>query len=307
MIYTVTFSPALDYAMWFEGLEPGGLNRAKRTGCRAGGKGINVSLVLHRLGVPSVCLGFTAGFVGTEIVRQVEAEGLCQDFIWLEEGCSRINVKIKSPVETELNASGPAEPDEAMAALIWRIEGLKEGDVLVLSGNPPAGVLETVYADLMGSILAAGIRTVVDASGSFLKYVLPMKPFLVKPNRAELEELEGKRLESQEEVVKAAGKLREAGAVNVLVSLGAEGAVLISGEGIFACGIPEGTVVDSTGAGDSMVAAFLVKAQEGCGAADCLRYAVACGSASAYSYDLATVRELQEIYARTPEACRIVI
>lgn len=307
MIYTVTFSPALDYAMWFENIEIGGLNRAARTVCRPGGKGINVSMVLSRLGIPSVCLGFAAGFVGREIIRSIEQAGLQQEFILLREGCSRINVKVKARTETELNASGPAIPPEALDRLGQRVSGLKEGDLLVLSGNPPVSVSETVYADLAAFAARQKVRTVVDASGTFLTNALRWKPYLIKPNLSELEGLEGRKLISREEMTDAAKKLQKKGAEHVLVSMGAQGAILVSPKGVYNCGVPQGRLIDSTGAGDSMVAAFLAKKMAGCRDADCLRYAVACGSASAYSYDLATAESLAQMYMRTPDACAVNI
>lgn len=291
--------------MWFDRIERGGLNRAQRTVCRPGGKGINVSRVLWNLGVPSICLGFVAGFVGREIIRALEETSLSQEFIFLKEGCSRINVKVKAQAETELNASGPAIDPEAMEQLRKRIAELRKGDLLVLSGNPPAGTCTAVYAELMRIAAENQVRTVVDASGDFLKNTLEQKPYLIKPNRAELEELEGKRLSGISETAGAARRLLEYGAEHVLVSLGGQGAVLVSEEETWICSVPPGKLVDSTGAGDSMTAAFLTKKLKGCSDAESLRYAVACGSASAYSRELANVANTRQLYEQTPLPERI--
>lgn len=305
MIYTVTFSPALDYTMWFDQIKAGELNRALKTSFRPGGKGINVSAVLKNLGFDSVCLGFAAGFAGREILSQMNRLGLRQEFIWLEEGCSRINVKVKAREETELNASGPPITNQALTALRERIGRLKKEDILVISGNPPMGTKETIYRDFMRGIAGRGIRAAVDASGGFLLQALSEKPFFIKPNLFELEGLERRKLATEEEIAEAAWGLRSKGAEYVLVSLGENGAMLASPEGVYVCSVPPGTLVDSTGAGDSMVAAFLVKQAAGYTAEECLRYCVACGSASAYSHELADGAGAARMYACTPKARKI--
>ncbi len=302
MIYTVTLSPALDYLMWLDRFEEGGLNRAGRTSFRAGGKGINVSVVLSRLGLPSVCLGFAAGFTGRELLRLLSSEGIDHDFISVDDGCTRINVKIKSETETEINADGPKITEGDLEKLHRKAEKLTSRDVLILSGKPPKSVPENIYLSLLSAVRGKAVRTVVDASGGYLLAALDEKPYLIKPNKAELEEICGKELPSSGQIASAACDLRKKGAQNVLVSLGAEGAILAADDGhVYTCGIPEGKLIDSTGAGDSMTAGFIAKALTGSAKRDCLRYAVACGSASAYSYDLLDAAGLEKVWQRMPE------
>ena len=302
MIYTITLSPALDYLMWLDHFEEGGLNRAGRTAFRAGGKGINVSVVLTRLGVPSVCLGFAAGFTGQELVRLLTDEGIRHDFITVAEGCTRINVKVKSETETEINADGPKIEAADLKRLMEKAEKLTADDVLILSGKPPKSVPDDIYSSLLSAVSGNNVRTVVDASGSFLYKALGKNPYLVKPNKAELEEITGMDLHSNEKIASAACFLRDKGARNVLVSLGADGALLAADDGkVYICGIPEGQLIDSTGAGDSMTAGFIAHDLSGASKKESLKYAVACGSASAYSYDLLTAAELGKVFLRTPE------
>ncbi len=302
MIYTVTLSPALDYLMWLDRFEEGGLNRARQTIFRAGGKGINVSIVLSRLGYPSVCWGFAAGFTGRELMRLLSSEGIDHDFIIIDDGCTRINVKVKSDSETEINADGPEITEAALKCLIEKAGKLTADDILILSGKPPKSVPADIYTSLLGAVSGKNVRTVVDTSGDHLLTALAEKPYLIKPNKAELEEISGMELSSTEQIAIAAHSLRSAGARNVLVSLGADGALLAADDGrVYICGIPEGQLIDSTGAGDSMTAGFIAKDLSGAGKSECLRYAVACGSASAYSYDLLTAAELEKVYLRTPE------
>lgn len=305
MIYTVTLAPALDYGMWLDAVCPGGVNRARQTRLRVGGKGVNVSVVLRGLDMPSVCLGFVAGFTGREILRQIRSEGLREQMIELEEGNSRINVKLKSETETEINAEGPAIHDAAMQALLSQIAKLGPGDVLVLSGSVPAGMDETLYARLTHMAKAAGAEAAVDATGGQLLNALAEGPLLVKPNLHELEQAAGTSIRTQEELCAQALELRRRGARNVLVSLGAEGALLACGTGLYICKAPGGTVVDTTGAGDSMVAAYLYACSRRLPDADCLRLCVAAGSASAFSHGLAAREAVFSLLAQTPSSVRI--
>ncbi len=303
MIYTVTLSPALDYLMWLDRFEEGILNRAGRTSFRAGGKGINVSVVLKRLGIPSVCLGFTAGFVGQELIRLLGTEGIDHDFIMLDEGCSRINVKVKSVTETEINASGPKISESALQALAGKASKLTAGDTLILSGKPPKGIPDDIYSTLIDAADGKDVRTVVDTSGKNLLTALVKNPYLIKPNKAELAEISKTELDSAGQIADSARKLQDKGARNVLVSLGAEGALLAADDGrVYTCGIPKGKLIDSTGAGDSMVAGFIAKDSSGASKEDCLRFAVACGSASSYSYELLDAAGLEQVLSRMPKA-----
>ena len=301
MIYTVTLSPALDYLIWLDHFEYGGLNRSERISFRAGGKGINVAVVLSRLGCPAVCWGFTAGFVGQELVRLLTLQDIRHDFITVDEGCTRINVKVKSDEETEINANGPKITPKDLHQLKAKAEKLSSGDILILSGKPPKNMPDTVYSDLLDAAAGKNIRSVVDASGNHLLTALKKNPYLIKPNKAELEEICNENLASMRQIAGAALKLQEKGAQNVLVSLGAEGALLAADDGkVYTCGIPEGKLVDSTGAGDSMVAGFIAKDCSGASKDECLHFAAACGSASAYSGSLLEADSLEQILSRTP-------
>lgn len=305
MIDTVTFAPALDYALWLDRVQPGATNRAARTRLSVGGKGVNVSILLTRLGVPNRCLGFAAGFVGHEIIRLLRTQGVQEEMILLDEGTSRINVKLKTEEETEINANGPAIPPDSLEILLERLKRLTAEDTLVLSGKPPAECGDDLYRRIMESLATAGTRVAVDASGSLLMQVLPLKPWLVKPNRDELEELAGRSLSNVQEILREALRLRELGAEHVLVSLGGQGALLACREGNFLCGTPRGTLCNSTGAGDSMVAGFLAASQRGMTPDEALRFAVATGSASAFSLDLATAEEVENLLPTVPAVKQI--
>ena len=302
MIYTVTLSPALDYLMWLDHFEPGELNRTKQTAFRAGGKGINVSVVLSRLGLESICLGFIAGFVGDELVRMLDADGIRHDFMRVKDGCSRINVKIKSDVESEINADGPRVSDNELKMLETRAAGLEAGDILILSGNPPKGMPSDIYSVLIHALRGRDVRVVVDTSGKNLLLTLKNHPWLIKPNKAELEEIFRAELHSMDQIASAALSLREMGAANVLVSLGPDGALLAAdNDCVYSCTVPEGKLIDSTGAGDSMVAGFVARDSDHADRAECLRYAVACGCASAYSYELLRSADVDQLYGVTPQ------
>jgi len=259
MIYTVTLSPSLDYVMEYDRLDIGGLNRAGHTRISAGGKGINVSKVLTRLQLDNLMLGFVGGFVGDEIERQLSLEGYASEFIRLESGVSRINVKVRAGYDTtQLNAPGPEIPRSSMEMLNRQISRLGKDDFLVLAGNLPEGMPEYTYSSLMELASSHGVETIVDASGNTLLSTLRMRPFLVKPNREELEALFSTRILTHENVDKYACELVKKGARNVLVSLDQEGAVLACENGrLYYQPAPEGRLMNPVGAGDSMVAGFL--------------------------------------------------
>ena len=302
MIYTVTLSPALDYLIWLDRFEAGTLNRTGHTAFRAGGKGINVSVVLSRLGCQSICLGFTAGFVGDELIRLLDAEGIRHDFIPVENGCTRVNVKIKAETESEINPYGPEINEKELAALKAQAGRLESGDMLVFSGNPPKNMPADIYSQLMDAVTVQDVRFVVDTSGKNLTTALSRHPWLIKPNKAELEEVFGTEMDSIAAIASHALKLREMGAENVLVSLGADGALLAADDGrVYTCAVPKGVLRDSTGAGDSMAAGFIAKDLSGEPRDECLRFAVACGCASAYSDQLLMPGEPEAVYAVTPE------
>lgn len=295
MIYTVTFNPAIDYVVYMDELVSGKINRAESERIYAGGKGINVSVVLAGLGIRSRALGFVAGFTGRAIEDGAREKGVETDFIYLKDGCSRINVKIRAEEETELNGQGPRIPESAMARLFEKLERLEEGDTLVLAGSIPGTLPEDTYERILARLSGKGIRTVVDAAGELLRKVLKYRPFLVKPNHHELGELFGRELRTEEEIVFCAKKLRELGAVNVLVSMAGDGAILVDAEGAVHCRRAyAGQVRNSVGAGDAMVAGFLAGLEQG-GYEEALRLGTAAGGATAFSDGLASGEAIRDL------------
>ncbi|MCR5330776.1 MAG: 1-phosphofructokinase [Lachnospiraceae bacterium] len=284
MIYTVTFNPSLDYTMEFDTIHEGKLNRAKYARITAGGKGINVSKILTRLNVDNLILGFVCGFTGDEIERSLSREGCASEFIRLDRGISRINVKVNSGQTTELNAPGPEIPPKDLDLLDKQLDRLGRGDFLVLAGNIPEGIPEFSYRMLINKMNSKGVKTVVDASGNALLSTLEFSPFLIKPNRQELSELFSTNALSRESIDRYAAELRSKGAANVLVSLDSEGAVLATENGdIIYRPAPEGKAVNPVGAGDAMVAGFLWGYTETGDYSEALKCGVAAGSASAFS------------------------
>ena len=297
MIYTVTFNPAIDYVVRLDTpLEVGEVNRAKGEDCVLGGKGINVSGVLAELGCKSVALGFVAGETGAWLERGLAAQGIDTDFIHLEKGMTRINVKIKAGQETELNGAGPEIPESAMEALEQKLDALKEGDILILAGSIPSSLSQTTYERILARLDGRGIRAVVDATRDLLVNVLQYHPFLIKPNHHELGEIVGRVLKTDEEIATAAKTLQEKGARNVLVSMAGDGALLLDEQGeVHRIGTPKGKVVNSVGAGDSMVAGFVAGYQEQNDYGYALRLGTACGSATAFSLGLAKREEIETL------------
>lgn len=294
MIYTVTFNPALDYTMYASDIKIGELNRISHANTVAGGKGINVSLVLSNLGIPSTTLGFVGGFIGVEIERQLRAANCVTDFIYVKGGNSRINVKVNTDVKTELNADGPTILPEELDAFMDKIKELKDGDYLVLSGSLAKGLPSDIYGQILGAVHGKDIKTIVDTSGDALKEALEYAPFLVKPNRHELEELFETTIESEDDVIKYASFLQDVGAQNVLVSLDKDGAILLDENGVsHRMPAPQIEYVNSVGSGDSMVAGFISSYLTDGDYATALKYAVACGSATTASEGLATLDVIQ--------------
>ena len=300
MIYTVTFNPAIDYVVRLEReLKVGDVNRAKGEDCVLGGKGINVSGVLAQLGCESVALGFVAGETGAWLERGLAAQGLKTDFVHLENGMTRINVKIKATKETELNGAGPDIPESAMQQLEQKLDQLQRDDVLILAGSIPASLAQTTYERILARLEGRGIRAVVDATRDLLVNVLRYRPFLIKPNNHELSEITGVKLTTDREIVAAAKMLQEKGARNVLVSMAGDGALLLDEQGgVHRIGCPKGKVVNSVGAGDSMVAGFVAGYQQSGGDYEhALRLGTACGSATAFSLGLATKADIDALLA----------
>lgn len=289
MIYTLTLNPAIDYVVQLaRPLTTGIINRSQSEALQFGGKGINVSNVLRTLGQETVALGFVAGFTGMSLQQGLEDMGLTTCFIHLPHGNTRINVKVKDGNETEINGAGPDITEDAMQALFSQLDMLVDGDVLVLSGSAPACLENNTYAAILSRLQGRGIAAVVDACGALLTNTLPYKPFLVKPNRQELEELFQVTLSSDEQIVQCARTLQQQGAQNVLVSLGSDGALLLDENGnVHRLYCPAGHVVNSVGAGDSMVAGFLAGWQQTRSYRHALKLGIAAGSATAFSLGLA--------------------
>lgn len=303
MIATVTFNPSLDYTVTLDALNAGTINRTRTERITPGGKGINVSLVLSRLGVETTAFGFLAGFTGDEIERQLRKSGCHTDFIRLPEGISRINMKIKAKEESEINGQGPHIPKEAQEQLSRKLEGLKEGDMLVLAGSVPAGIPETIYRDIAKQMQAKKVLVTVDAEDRLLLSVLECHPFLIKPNHHELAKATGSPCGSTEAVIRGARKLQELGAQHVLVSRAEKGAVLITSSGeVYESMAPKGRAINSVGAGDSMVAGFLAGYLESSSFEYALQLGIAAGSASAFCEGLAAGEDIKAICQRMGSA-----
>ncbi len=299
MIYTVTFNPALDYAIHVDNYKPGEVNRMSYENILPGGKGINVSIVLKALGMESTALGFIAGFTGHEICRRLTEDfGCASDFIVLPKGTSRINVKLKTDTETDINGQGPDIGQEAIDALFAQLDAIQDGDVLIISGSIPDSLPDDMYERIMKRLAGRDIRIAVDATKDLLTNVLEYRPFLIKPNNHELGEIYGVTLKTREEVVPYAKKMQERGARNVLISMAGEGAVLVDEEGgVHMHEAPKGKVVNSVGAGDSMVAGFVAGYLQSGDYEQAFRLGISSGSASAFSANLATHDEIMALLA----------
>ena len=297
MIYTVTLNPSLDYIAECKDFTLGATNRTSSEIIYPGGKGINVSIVLSNLGDRTTALGFLAGFTGEHIDSLIKDMGISSRMIRLDEGMSRINLKLKSKEETELNGMGPKISIIDIARLYQKLESITEDDILVLAGSIPPSVSEGLYSDIMERLKEKKIKIVVDATKDLLMNVLDKKPFLIKPNIHELGELFNVKLDSADEALPYALKLKEMGAVNVIISMGKDGAMMVDEYGnSYTMNSPEGKLVNSVGAGDSLVAGFLHKYLETGNYEEAFRYGVCTGSASAFSSALATKEEVEKLY-----------
>ena len=297
MIYTVTFNPSLDYIVSMKDFQLGKTNRTCAEQMLPGGKGINVSTVLHNLDIENTALGFTAGFTGKELLRKMKDIGFQSDFIHLDHGCSRINIKLKDFDGTEINGQGPSINQEAIRKLIKKLEKLQPGDILVLAGSIPESMPDSIYRDILSTLDGRGILYVVDATKNLLLNVLEYHPFLIKPNNHELGEIFHITLATRDEVVPYARKLQEKGARNVLVSMAGEGAVLVAENGeVHMQPAPKGTLVNAVGAGDSMVAGFVAGWVQKQNYHHAFHMGISAGSASAFSDLLASKEEIYKIY-----------
>ena len=296
MIYTVTLNPSLDYVVDVDDFELGRTNRAVSERLYAGGKGINVSFVLKNLGFESTALGFSAGFTGEEIKKQIQERGITENLITVLNGQSRINIKLRGQQETEINGMGPDIEKEHIQQLLKKLSVLSPGDYLILAGSVPMKINDTIYYDILKTLDKKGIKAVVDTTGDLLLNVLKYHPFLIKPNIHELSELFSTEIKTKEEVVQYGLKLQDMGAQNVIVSMAGDGAVFICENGeIYKSEAPKGVVKNSVGAGDSMVAGFLAGFCETKDFAKAFKMGVCTGSASAFSEDLATKEQVRQV------------
>lgn len=296
MIYTLTLNPSLDYTIVLDNFHIGKVNRTAEENLYPGGKGINVSIVLKRLGVESVALGFLAGFTGDEIERLAKGAGCSTDFIRLKDGYSRINVKIRMGKESEINARGPEITGEDMDALFGRLDGLAPEDLLVLAGSIPAGLPSDSYERILRRLKEKKVKAVVDAEKDLLVNALKYRPFLIKPNRDELGAIFGVKLKSGDEIIHYAKRLQKMGAENVLVSMAGDGAILAASDGrILRALPPSGKVVNSVGSGDSMVAGFLAGYLHTGDFENALKVGICAGSATAFSEWLAPPDRIEKL------------
>ena len=296
MIYTVTFNPSLDYIVTVEDFKLGRVNRTSTELIYPGGKGINVSIVLKNLGFDNIALGFEAGFTGKEIIRLINEAGVSHDFIHVDSGISRINVKVRSSSESEINGQGPLIDNSHINELYKKLDQLKKGYILVLAGSIPTVMPSSMYMDIMKYLAERDVKVIVDATKDLLVNVLEYKPFLIKPNNHELGEIFGVELTTRDEVVCYAKKLKEMGACNVLVSMAGEGAVLVAEDGsVIKSKAPKGKVKNSVGAGDSMVAGFIAGYLTSKDYKEAFKTGVCTGSASAFSDKLATKEEVEAL------------
>ncbi|MCQ4023388.1 MULTISPECIES: 1-phosphofructokinase [unclassified Ruminococcus] len=295
MIYTVTFNPAIDYVLRLDKLEIGEINRSTSEQIVNGGKGINVSTVLKNLGVDNTALGFCAGFTGEAIESGIKADGVKTDFIHLKNGFSRINVKIRAQEDTDINGQGPEIEDEDIEKLYEKLDTLSQGDVLVLAGSIPNTLPKDIYEKILKRLEDKRVKSVVDATGKLLVNVLKYRPFLIKPNNDELGEIFGVKIETDEEIIEYAHKLREMGAENVLVSRGGKGAILVTADGCYKRGIAKGKVVNTVGAGDSMVAGFICGFLKTGDYEYALKMGTAAGGATTFTVGIATKEEIEAV------------
>lgn len=293
MIYTVTLNPALDYIMRLSDLNEGQVNRSTAEEVFVGGKGINVSVVLKELSVDSTALGFIAGFTGDILVKKLTLMGISTDFVCLKNGFTRINVKLKTQKETDINALGPIIEKEEYTAFLKKLERLNDGDTLVLSGSVPKSLDNNIYEEIIAKICNKKINVVVDAEGELLLNCLKYKPFLIKPNNFELGAIFNTKIDNKETAVIYAKRLQEMGGRNILVSLAEKGAVLVDelGDTHFV-EAAKGVVINSVGAGDSMVAGFIAGFKETGDYGYALKLGVAAGGATVFSENLATKEEI---------------
>lgn len=296
MIYTLTLNPSLDYIVSVDDFKTGCLNRTCKELLYPGGKGINVSMVLKNLGYDSTALGLIAGFTGDQLDTMLRERSITTDFVRVKRGLTRINIKIRSGAESEINGQGPMLDDDEIDLLYDKLEELKEDDILIFGGSIPNTLQVSIYSDIMKRLYHKNLKIIVDVSGDPLLNILKYNPFLIKPNHIELGEIYGVEVSRKEEVIPYAGRLKALGAQNVLVSMAGNGAVLVSNDGkIHTMEAPGGVIKNSVGAGDSMVAGFIAGYLETMDYKEALRMGICAGSASAFSEELATREEFEQL------------
>lgn len=296
MIYTITFNPALDYISQVENFQKGKINRTTNEKILPGGKGLNVSIVLKNLEIDNTALGFIAGFTGDELRRRIEQYDVKTNFIKVEKGITRINVKISSNEETALNGCGPQITEDDLEKILKQIDEIQKEDIVILAGNIPKNISKNIYEKICLKLKEKGTTFIVDATRELLIGILKYNPFLIKPNKEELEETFGVKIQGEQEIIQYAKKLQEMGARNVLISLGGEGAILISEENkIYKANAPKGKVISTVGSGDSMVAGFIVGYIKNKNYKEALKLGIAAGSASAFSTELATKEKVEKL------------
>ena len=297
MVYTVTLNPALDYVMKLKNLRTDDINRTDGEEIYYGGKGINVSVILTQLDIPNTALGFLGGFTGKKLEEMLKSDGISCDFNYLKSGDTRINVKIKADKEIDLNACGPEITQEDMQSFLKKLDGIRDGDYLILAGSIPKTLPDDIYEQMLEKVSDRKVNCVVDATGDLLKNVLKYKPFLIKPNHHELGDLFSVEIKSDEDIVKYSKKLQEMGAKNVLVSMAKDGAMLTDENGnVHKIGNAKGKLVNSVGCGDSMVAGFTAGYIKTADYSYALRLGSACGNATAFSKKLATREEIECVF-----------
>ncbi|QZY57450.1 1-phosphofructokinase [Crassaminicella profunda] len=294
MVYTVTFNPSIDYVVQVEGFQLGKVNRVNKGYKYPGGKGINVSRVLKNMNINSKALGFIGGFTGEYIKKYLEDEGIETDFITVKED-TRINIKLKSHEETEINGAGPPITEENIKTLLKKINKLTSKDYLVLAGNIQKSLSRDIYSKLQARCKTNKVKVVIDTAGEALIATLKNNPFLIKPNKEELKELFDAEINTKEEIVFYAKKLREMGAKNVIVSMAEDGALLICNEGIYDGSVPKGVVKNSVGAGDSLIAGFIASYLQKADMEEAFKWGIASGSATAFSLDLCKSEDVERL------------
>lgn len=297
MIYTLTLNPAIDHIVRVNKLELGETNRMQEESISAGGKGINVSKILKNLDQESIALGYISGFTGRELEKIINAEGISSYFIHVENGFTRINTKIKSEKETEINGPGLEITEKDKEDLLDRLDKIQDGDYLLLSGSIPSSIGDGFYAEIMESLSSKDVTIAVDTTGQALKKTLEYRPKLIKPNLRELEDFFDVQIYDDKDVEKYSKKLQEMGAKNIIISMGGDGAYFLSEEGdsLF-LEAPKGKVIDTVGSGDSMVAGFIYAIKEGYSLEEAFKFSLSCGSATAFSENLATKNEILYLY-----------